>query len=201
MHQARGQGIILVRCARPGTATAKGASAVSNYRVRQVLALGPMPDRQLRFLIALATWLPDDSRAVRVGLDSLIKASGNSHNTVRKARRELEAVGKLASVSSRGRGHLTLWIADCLPEKGTSEGGPLCPDSADGKDTSDAGPFNSAEKVPTRAEKRYQAKLADLQEPKRGLKRMAKALSPSPTCSARQSPQQPRERSSMRSPA
>jgi hypothetical protein len=103
---------------------------VSNYRVRQVLALGRLPDRQLRFLVALATWLPDESRSVRVGFGTLLEHTGNARNTVKAARRELEADGRLSSVASRGRGHLTLWTVHCLPEKGVSYVDPF---SVDGK--------------------------------------------------------------------
>jgi hypothetical protein len=99
---------------------------VSNYRVRQVLALGPMPDRRLRLLVALATRLSDDSRTVRVGFDRLIEDTGNARNTVRTARRELEGRGDLLSKpGGRGRGDATHWTVLCLPEKGTSEVDPL----------------------------------------------------------------------------
>ena len=98
---------------------------MTNYRVRQVLALGVMPDRQLRLLIALATWLPDDTRTVRVGFDTLIRDTGNVRNTVRKARRELEGAGQLSSIAGDGRGLLTLWTVLCLPEKGVNASAPL----------------------------------------------------------------------------
>lgn len=76
--------------------------------MRQVLGLGAMPEWQLRCLIALATWMGDDSRTVRVGLATLIEECGNTHNTVSKARRELESGGLLKSQGSRGKGHLTV---------------------------------------------------------------------------------------------
>lgn len=156
---------------------------MSNYRVRQVLALGDMPERQLRFLIALASWLPDDTRSVKAGFSTLIETSGRSHNTIRKARRELEAAGKLTSITGRGRGNLTVWVLHCLPEKGTNDTGTLSPDG--GKGTNDAGTVprtgnggkgtnRGSEKVPTRGQKRYQPQLDDQQEPERGLDLRAK---------------------------
>jgi hypothetical protein len=131
---------------------------VSNYRVRQVLALGPMPDRQLRFLVALATWLPDDTRIVSVGFDTLIAETGNARNTVRQARRELEAARKVTSKRGDGRGHLTLWTVLCLPEKGVS----------------DVDPLPGAERGSTSGQKGGQPERADLQGRDRGLDRRAK---------------------------
>jgi hypothetical protein len=142
---------------------------VSNYRVRQVLALGPMPDRQLCLLVALATWMDDHSRVVRVGFDALIAVSGRTHNTIRKARRELEDGGKVITVTGGGRGHLTLWTVLCLPEKGTNVLGPLL---ETGKGTN-PGP----ERVPTEGQKGYQPELADLGKPEPGLNRSAKPSS------------------------
>ncbi|MGO9294782.1 MAG: hypothetical protein ACLP52_13065 [Streptosporangiaceae bacterium] len=150
---------------------------MSNYRVRQVLALGPMRERQLRFLLALATWMDDDTRTVTVGFVAVIAATGNSHNTVRKARQELEKDGRVSSLTSRGRGHLAVWTVHCLPEKGTNGVGPFSPTA---KGTNGVGPFSSGEKVPTGPEKRYQAQSADQAERVEGLNLMAK-----PSLSAR----------------
>lgn len=127
---------------------------MSNYRVRQVLALGPMPERQLRLLVALATFMSDESREVKVGFkDVLIECTGQTHNTVRDARNELQEGGRLSYVPGRGVGNLTLWTVLCLPAKGTNQ---------------------APEKVPTEGRKRYQAKPADLQEPDHGLNLQAK---------------------------
>lgn len=139
---------------------------MSNYRVRQVLALGSMPDRQLRLLVALATFMNDDSRSVKAGFGELIRCTGRSHNTVQAARSELESAGRLTSIPGRGRGVLTLWTVLCLPEKGTNNVGTF---SAAGKGTNQA-----PEKVPTEGRKRYQAKPADQPEPERGLNLLAK---------------------------
>lgn len=161
--------------------------------MRQVLALGPMPERQLRFLIALATWLSDETRTVRVGFGQLIADSGTALNTARKARRELEAARKLASTVGRGKGNLTVWTVLCLPEtafpaeseaaaKGTSDVDPF---SADSKGTSDVDPFTPVDnspkgtsrepqKVPNEAPKRYQGQRADQREPDMGFNLRAK---------------------------
>ncbi len=176
---------------------------MSNYRVRQVLALGPMPERQLRLLIALATWMSDDTRTVRTGFETLITETGNTHNTVRNARRELEALGMLDSQGGRGKGNLTVWTVLCLPEKGVNAADPLEDSkgtnevgtfSGDLKGTSEVGPFTPVDnspkgtnrepqKVPTEDGKRYQGQRADQQEPEMGFNLWAKplgSLSPSP---------------------
>lgn len=157
---------------------------MTNYRVRQVLALGAMPERQLRFLVALATWMSDETRVVRVGLGTLIGETGNTHNTVRKARRELEAATKLASHGGRGQGNLTVWTVLCLPEKGTSDVDPF---NEEPKGTSDVDPFPAAdappkgtnrpaEKVPIEAAERYQPQVAGQQEPEMGFDLRANPL-------------------------
>jgi hypothetical protein len=138
---------------------------VSNYRVRQVLALGEMPMRQLRFLVALATWLPDDSRSVRVGFGVLVDQTGNVRNTARKARRELEDSKRLSSVAGNGAGHLTLWTALCLPEKGVSDVDPLPAD--------EKGINGPQQRGSTGPGKGGQGQPADLPEPDRGLDRLA----------------------------
>jgi len=173
---------------------------ISNYRVRQVLGLGAMPERQLRFLIALATWMSDETRTVRVGFETLIRESGKSHNTIRNARRELEAAGKLASHGGRGKGNLTVWTALCLPEKGVSDVDPHADPkgtsevgtfSGESKGTSEVGTFTSVgdsakgtnrepQKVPTGGSKRYQPQPADQPEPEMGFNSRAKPLSPGP---------------------
>jgi hypothetical protein len=89
-----------------------------------------MPDRQLRLLVALATWLPDDTTAVSVGLGTLMKTAGSARNTIRRARRELEGSGRLSSEpGGRGRGNVTRWTVHCLPAKGVSVIDPLAGDA------------------------------------------------------------------------
>jgi hypothetical protein len=140
---------------------------MSNYRVRQVLALGRLPERQLRLLVALATWMDDDTRTVRLGFDTLIRDTGNVRNTVKLARADAAAAGRLIwAQPQRGRGHLTVWTVLCLPEKGVNEHDPL-PESVKGVNP-------AAEKGSTEPGKRGQPQTADLQEPDHGLNRMAK---------------------------
>jgi hypothetical protein len=139
---------------------------VSNYRVRQVLALGAMPDRQLRLLIALATWMTDDTNVVRVGVTTLITDSGNTRNTVRRARRELEAAKKVISASGgHGRGDLTWWHVPCLPDKGVNVSDPLV--------DSDKGVNPEPVRGSIQSKKGGQPKRADQQKPDQGLNRRA----------------------------
>ncbi len=139
---------------------------MSNYRVRQVLALGRIPERQLRLLVALATWMNDDTRTVRLGFDALIRDTGNVRNTVRAARADAAAGGRLAwEQPQRGRGHLTVWTVLCLPDKGVNEPDPLT-DAGKGVN-------RPAEKGSTEPEKRGQPQPADLPEPDHGLNRRA----------------------------
>jgi hypothetical protein len=151
---------------------------MSNYRVGQVLTLGPMPERQLRFLCALAMFMDDDSRSVRVGFDALVTVSGQSRNTVRKARRELEASGRVTALSGgRGPGDLTTWAVGCLPDKGVSVLDPL------------TGPDESPLRGSTGAEERVTYLAPDLGERVTGLNRRAK----SPTGDGRSVVQPPAE--------
>jgi hypothetical protein len=140
---------------------------MTNYRVRQVLALGRLPERQLRLLVALATWMSDDTRTVRLGFDALTAATGNVRNTVKAARADAAAAGRLTWQSSHGRGHLTVWTVLCLPEKGVNVSDPL-PEPVKGVNP-------ATEKGSTEPDKRGQPQTADLQEPDHGLNRMAKS--------------------------
>ena len=98
---------------------------MSNYRVRQVLALGDMPRRQLRFLVALATYLSDDSASVRVGFAALTEAAGLSERWMKATRAELREAKRIEYEPGRYRGELTLWTLLCLPEKGAPIGIPI----------------------------------------------------------------------------
>ena len=141
---------------------------MTNYRVRQVLALGDMPDRQLRLLVALATWLPDSTRTVRVGVDALTAATGKTRNTFRRARRELESDGRVGSQPGQHRGDLTIWTVYCLPEKGVNESDPL-PAKKGVNPEPGRGSIGD--------EKGGQPQAADLREPDRWLKSLAKPSS------------------------
>lgn len=140
---------------------------MSNYRVRQVLALDPMPDRELRFLLALATYMDDDSRNVKVGFSALTEATGRSADTARRGRKGNQKAGRISYLPGRGRGHLTTWTVLCLPQKGGNNGAPF---SADVK-----GVQPGSEKGGNHADKRGATNHPDQQEPKHWLIRMAKS--------------------------
>jgi hypothetical protein len=164
---------------------------VSNYRVRQVLALR-LPDRQNRFLCGLATFMSDDSRAVRAGFDAVMETAGQARNTARAARRELETGGKLASKRGDGRGNLTLWIVLCLPEisprptpkaeKEVNDADPLSPvhmgvndaDPLPGVRDARKGGQRPPERGSTAPEKGGQAQSSEQPKRDRGLNRLAK---------------------------
>jgi hypothetical protein len=93
---------------------------MSNYRVRQVLALPKKPERQLRLLAAIATFLSDDTCEVEAGLPAVVKASGLSRRHAKIARDELTKAGDLAYKPGLGAGNHTLWTVLCLPETGDS---------------------------------------------------------------------------------
>jgi hypothetical protein len=143
---------------------------VSNYRVRQVLALHGLSQRRLRLYTAIATFLTDDSRTVEAGFEVIVKVTGNAATTVRAARNDGQKSGELTWQPGRGRGHLTTWTLQCLPEKGVNEVGTFSADAEPGKGTN-----SESEKVPTEAEKRYQLQLADLPTSDSGLNRCAKS--------------------------
>jgi len=178
-----------------------GGGRVSNYRVRQVLALPKMPENQLRLLLALATYLTDDSRSVRIGFDALVRDSGNVRNTVRAARRALEASGKLTSEGGgRGPGDVPLWTVLCLPAKGVSDVNPLARD----KGVSEVDPVNEVDPHPaakgvsraglrgsTGPEKGGQSKSADLRKPGAVLNRGAKPQSSAAAARAAKEQDQP----------
>jgi hypothetical protein len=137
---------------------------VSNYRVRQVLALR-WPGRQLRFMIALATYLPDDGLIVAVGFDELTTAAGQSKTTMKAARSDLAEAGKIAYKPGRGAGIRTVWTVLCLPDKGVRHAAPF----ADVK-----GVRSDEKKGSDPAEERVTYPAADLGEPVNGLNRQAK---------------------------
>jgi hypothetical protein len=152
---------------------------VTNYRVQQVLQLGRMPEAQLRFLVALATFLPDDTRSVRVGFDVLIETTGNVRGTVRTARRELEAEKRISSKPGNGRGHVTLWTVHCLPPKGVSYIDPLSVihngvNESDPLSDGGKGVNPGPERGSTTPLKGGQPQDADLRKPDRDLNRLSK---------------------------
>jgi hypothetical protein len=141
---------------------------MSNYRVRQVLALGDMPARQLRLLVALATWMNDDSRTVRAGFAAVAETMGTSPQTARRARRDAREAKRITYVPGRGRGHVTVWTVPALPEKGVQHADPLLQDRKGGQ----PGP----EKGVNPAEKRGHIPAPDLGTSEQGLDLSAKPL-------------------------
>jgi hypothetical protein len=138
---------------------------VSNYRVRQVLALGDMPRRQLRFLVALATYLNDDSDSVRVGFAALTEAAGLSERWMKATRTELREAKRIEYEPGRYRGDLTLWTVLCLPEKGAPIGIPIA---------SQKGAPNGTRRGDPSAKEGVTRQHAGQRQPRRGLKHQAK---------------------------
>lgn len=136
---------------------------MSNYRVRQVLAIKPkLLDSKHRLMVALATWMNDDSMSAVVSFDVLMEQAQLARNTARDARKTLAADGYLTWTSPRGRGNRTAWTFHRLPElKGVSDVDLFS--EPDAKGVSDADPFPAAEKGSARPDKRGQAQRADLQ--------------------------------------
>jgi hypothetical protein len=151
---------------------------VSNYRVRQVLALKPkLLDSKLRLMVALATWMNDASMTATVSFDVVTEQAQLARNTARDARRALAADGYLTWTSPHGRGNRTVWTFHRLPElKGVSDTD-LFPE-AGAKGVSDADPFCAAEKGSIEGQKRGQSERADLLGRDYRLNRQANPLSP-----------------------
>lgn len=156
---------------------------VSNYRVRQVLGLGRMPERQRTLLVALATWMNDDTRVVTVAYSELVKNTGQAPNTVKAARRELEAAGKLASdPGGKFKGNRTVWAVLCLPETAGMGVNIADPHTAESKGVNIADPLATAGKGVNGTDVRGsngariggQPQLADQREPDRGFNPQAK---------------------------
>jgi hypothetical protein len=99
---------------------------VSNYRIRQVLALrGQRPERQMRVLLALATWLTDDTVTVRLGAGQLRATARLTERNFELARIELVKAGELGyEPGGKHRGDRSVWTLLCLPDKGDPHEGP-----------------------------------------------------------------------------
>ncbi len=152
---------------------------MSNYRVRQVIALGKMPERQRMLLIALATFMHDDDLAVRVSVDALMKTAGLSRNTFRSARRELEEGGRIRAVpGGHGSRDVTTWTVSCLPAQGVNALNPL----SQGVNESDPlqGVSRTSFRGSTERHSGGQPKSADQAKRDRWLNRMAKDSLSSP---------------------
>jgi hypothetical protein len=98
---------------------------VTNYGALAILALGKMPERQLRLLIALETVTPSGHGWRSIGAALLASKAGLSPVTVALARDELAAAGRISYIPGNGRGHLSTFKL-LFPIKGDSESDPLC---------------------------------------------------------------------------
>lgn len=137
---------------------------MSNYRVRQVLAIKPkLLESKLRLMVALATWMSDDAMTAEVSFDVAMEQAQLARNTARVARKALAVDGYLSWTSPHGRGNRTAWTFHKLPElKGVSDANLFS--EADVKGVSDVDPLPAAEKGSTGAGKRGQPERADLQD-------------------------------------
>lgn len=95
---------------------------MSNFDVRAVLALPPMPERQRLVLIALATVSPEADGWRQIG-GKLLAGIANLHpDTVKKARPELVKAGLLDYEPGDGRGHYSRYRLN-VPGTEDREGG------------------------------------------------------------------------------
>jgi hypothetical protein len=130
---------------------------VSNYDVRAVLALPPMPERQRLVLIALATVTPEADGWRHIG-GKLLAGIANLHpDTVKKARPELIKAGLLDYEAGDGRGHYSRYRLN-VPGTGDREGGSVSHTLWSGKGRSIAHPLCGPRKAgsiahPLRAER------------------------------------------------
>ncbi len=112
---------------------------MTNYGALAILALPPMPERQLRFLIAVETVKVGDDGLRRIGSALLARTAGISHNTLAKARADAVKAGHVEFERGDGRGNVSGYRI-LFPIKGTNI----------------AGPLPAPERVPTGAPKGYQ---------------------------------------------
>ena len=82
---------------------------MTNYGTLEILALPKMPERQLRFLLALETITCREDGRREVGIDLLAKKAGLSVNTAVRARRDLVKSGAIEYRRGDGRGHLSTY--------------------------------------------------------------------------------------------
>jgi hypothetical protein len=79
---------------------------VTNFGTCAILALPPMPERQLRFLLALETFTRGGDGWREAGIELLAKTAGfRSSRTADKARGELVSAGMVDYRPGGGRGH------------------------------------------------------------------------------------------------
>jgi hypothetical protein len=82
---------------------------MTNKGARAILRLPRMPERQLRFLIALETFTRRGDGWREAGTDLLAEVAGLSPRTVAKARRELAAASLIGYRRGHGRGHVSAY--------------------------------------------------------------------------------------------
>jgi hypothetical protein len=97
--------------------TLPGAHGVSNFRVRQVLALCkrlPHTEAEKDLLVGLATWLDDESAEVRLSNRALAEAASLHLDTVKHAKQQLRKKGWLEYDPATRPGELTLYRVPVL---------------------------------------------------------------------------------------
>jgi hypothetical protein len=82
---------------------------VTNFGALAILALPKMPERQLRFLLALETFTRGEDGWREAGAEKLIERTGLSVNTAIKARGELVAAGAIDYRRGNGAGHVSVY--------------------------------------------------------------------------------------------
>ena len=82
---------------------------MTNKGARAILGLPQMPERQLRFLLALETFTRREDGWRPSGTELLADAAGLSPRTVAKARSELVAAGLIDYRRGDGRGHVSTY--------------------------------------------------------------------------------------------
>ena len=123
---------------------------MTNYGALAILALPKMPERQLRFLLALETVTrgEDGWREIETGV--LARQAGLSVTTVVKARAELAAFGRIEYRPGTGPGHPGRYRVRVDVDKPPANAGRVKPtsDAARVKPTSDAGRVNPTNPAP-----------------------------------------------------
>jgi len=122
--------------------------------------LPKMPERQLRFLLALETFTRGEDGRREIGTDLLARTAGLSVNTAVRARRELVKSGAIEYKRGDGRGHVSAYRIKVphdvvhLPEpvKVPNDADHL---SSPGKVSNDAGHLSEPGNVPKQAPERY----------------------------------------------
>lgn len=96
---------------------------MTNYGALAILALGRMPERQLRFLIALETITPAADGSRQIGATLLASKAGLSPSTAQRTRAELIKAGRIQYTRGNGRGNLSTYRLKFStdPDKGSHD--------------------------------------------------------------------------------